>query len=82
MAVAESKGCNDTCARCLLAVYITLTDFDLARLDGGATVVNLADVDSVSHVARDVEAQSYDVLALKPDTHCLRALWTYTESRE
>ena len=43
--------------------------------------MNLTDVDPVSHVARDVEAQSYDVLALKPDTHCFWALGTDTESR-
>ena len=66
----------------MLAVHITLTDFDLARLHGGATVVNLTHVDPVSHVARDVEAQSYDVLALKPDTHRFWALRTDTESGE
>ena len=66
----------------MLAVYLTLTDFDLARLHGRATVVNLTDVDPVSHVARDVEAQSNDVLALEPDTHRLRALRTDTESGE
>ena len=53
-----------------------LTDFDLATLNGRAPVVDLADVDAVAHVARDVEAQADDVLALQPHTDLLRTLGT------